>query len=482
MTPFGDIDRLLIQSLRQLRSVKEITGCSLSIKGGTTDGFTHIFGDKISPADYKKIKTSLDDRMPLFIEKKSGTLISLPVIIDDIPLGSLNLTVNNESDVKEAFSSAVAVLLNATIQSLSEIQQEKEYVETILNGIKHRILLIDKNYKILRLNKAALGKGKDSGDLSGAYCYDKFEKRDSVCVDCPAVGTFRNGEVLHILRRYHPPDAAETIFKISSYPVYNSKGEVIHAVVASRDITEVHRAEQIKNDLMQMLAHDIRNPILAITQTLDNCLKGYIHHDLVEETRDNCDLLLNMIDDVLDIYRHESNKFVISKREIDISRVIKSAVKLVDTLTRDKNIRIDLHLPVSMPSLIADENRIIRVIINLLENAIAYSPKNGKISVIAKLNRPHMTRSINKSLRPPLHVEVSISDSGMGIPAEDIEKIFDRYYRVERHGNTSRSGLGLGLTYCKQTIEAHGGKIWAESPVYRGKGSRFVFTLPVLGK
>ena len=482
MTPFGDIDRLLIQSLRQLRSVKEITGCSLSIKGGTTDGVTHIFGDKISPADCKKIKTSLDDRMPLFIEKKNGALISLPVIIDDIPLGSLNLTVNKHSDAKETFSSAVAILLNATIQSLSEIQREKEYVETILNGIKHRIFLIDKNYKILRLNKAALGKGKDSGDVTGAYCYDKFEKRDSVCVDCPAAGTFGNGEVLHILRRYYPPDSSEIIFKISSYPVYNTKGEVIHAVVASRDITEVHRVEQIKNDLMQMLAHDIRNPLLAITQTLDNCLNGYIHYDLVEETRDNCDLLLNMIDDVLDIYRHESNKFIISKREIDISEVIKSAVRLVDTLTKDKNIRIDLRLPGSMPSLIADENRIIRVIINLLENAITYSPKNGKISVIAKLNRPRMTRGVNKSLRPPLLIEVSISDSGIGIPAEDIEKIFDRYYRVERHRNISRSGLGLGLTYCRQTIEAHGGKIWAESPVYRGKGSRFVFTLPVLIK
>src|SRR3990172_10800376 len=129
MTPFGDIDLLLIQSLRQLRSVKEITGCSLSIKGGITGGVTHIFGDKISPADYKKIKTSLDDRMPLFIEKKKGGLISLPVIIDDIPLGSLNLTVNNKSDAKEVFSSAVAVLLHATIQSLSDIQRQKEYVE-----------------------------------------------------------------------------------------------------------------------------------------------------------------------------------------------------------------------------------------------------------------------------------------------------------------------------------------------------------------
>ena len=482
MTPFGDIDRLLIQSLRQLRSVKEITGCSLSIKGGTTDRVTHIFGDKISPADCKKIKTSLNDRMPLFIEKKNGALISLPVIIDDIPLGSLNLTVNNKSDANEAFSSAVAVLLNAAIQSLSEIQREKEYVETILNGIKHRIFLIDRDYMILRLNKAALGKDGNSAGARGLFCYNRFEKRDSVCLDCPAAGTFKNGEVLHILRRYHSQASDEKIFKISSYPVYNSKGEVIHAVVASRDITEVHRVEQIKNDLMQMLAHDIRNPLLAITQTLDNCLNGYIHYDLVEETRDNCDLLLNMIDDVLDIYRHESNKFIISKREIDISRVIKSAVRLVDTLTKDKNIRIDLRLPVSTPSLIADENRIIRVIINLLENAITYSPKNGKISVIAKLNRPRMTRGVKKSLSQPLNIEVSISNAGIGIRAEDIEKIFDRYYRVERHRNVSRPGLGLGLTYCRQTIEAHGGKIWAESPVYRGKGSRFVFTLPVLGK
>lgn len=367
------------------------------------------------------------------------------------------------------------------IQKFVDTQKDKEYVEAILNGIKHRIFLIDRDYKILRLNKAALGEDGSLENVIGLGCYKKFEDRDSICDDCPAKDTFRTGEVFHVLRRYNiPPSLTEIVFKISSYPVYNSRGKIIQAVISARDVTEIYRIEEIKNDLMKMLAHDIRNPLLAIAQTLDNCLRGYISQDVIAETRDNCDLLLNMIDDVLDIYRHESNKFVINKKEVNILRAIKSATRLVDTLTKDKNIRIKLNLPNSVPHLIiVDENRIVRVIINLLENAIMYSPTNGKISVNAKLNRCGITKRGNRSLNRLSHLEVSISDQGIGIPTEDLERIFERYYRVERNKSISRTGIGLGLTFCKQAIDAHGGKIWAESPVYRGRGSRFIFTLPL---
>lgn len=364
-----------------------------------------------------------------------------------------------------------------SVQKVAGTIREKEYLEAILNGIKHKIFLIDRDYRILQFNKAALGKDGDLKDVTGAHCYGKFEGRDSICGDCPAAVTFRTGEVLHILRRCNLP--SEVIYKISSYPVFNSKGEIVRAVLSARDVTEIHKVEQIKNDLMKMLTHDIRNPLLAITQTLDNCLKTDISHSLIEETRDNCELLLNMIDDVLDIYRHENDKFVISKREVDLLRVIKASIKLVDTLMKDKNIRIDLHLPKSLLSLIADENRLIRVIINLLENAIMYSPGNGKISIDARYERNRIADRRKRSFNLLPHIKVSITDEGIGIPSEEIERIFERYYRVERKENGWGMGLGLGLTFCKQTIEAHGGRIWAESPVSKGRGSRFVFTLPL---
>ena len=366
--------------------------------------------------------------------------------------------------------SNVISLLDTANEKFLQNQKEKEYIETILNGIKHRIFLIDRDYKILRLNKAALRDNTDLDEVIGTYCYKRFEERTSPCDDCPATDTFRIGDVVHVLRGYPKGGGNEIIFKISSYPVSNNRGEIMQAVISARDVTEVQRVEQIKNDLMKMLAHDIRNPLLAITQTLDNCLNGRIHYDLIGETRDNCELLLNMIDDILDIYRHESHKFIISKKEVNILRTINSAVKLVDTLTKDKKIKIKLRVPESIPTLTADENRLIRVMINLLENAIMYSPKSGKISVVAAVDQ----KSSPNALR------VSVSDQGIGISKKDLERIFGRYYRVERRKTEGRTGLGLGLTFCRQTIEAHGGKIWAESPAYKGKGSRFVFTLPVL--
>lgn len=385
------------------------------------------------------------------------------------------------------------------IQKLTETQREKEYLERILNGIKHRIILIDRDYKILCLNRAALGKGTDAGDTVGLYCYKRFEKRGSICADCPATDTFRTGEVIHIERQYHKKGRDEVTYKISSYPLYDKKGEVTQAIVSSRDVTEIHRVEHIKNDLMKMLAHDIRNPVLATIQTLYNCLHSPTFgvksstplHKALSETRDNSELLLNMIDDLLDIYRHESEKFIVNKKEVDISQAIKSAVKLVRILTKDKDIKIDLRLAGSIPPVMADESRLIRVIINLLENAIMYSPKKGGISIDAGFDNPLKNRRIcrcksmlqnrgaaGKEMISSPHIRIGITDQGIGIPHNDFERVFEKYYQVERKKTGSKIGLGLGLSFCRQAVEAHGGSIWVESPVNKGRGSRFVFTLP----
>ncbi|MBI5192078.1 MAG: PAS domain S-box protein [Nitrospirae bacterium] len=407
-------------------------------------------------------------------------------------------------------------LSSALRKRLAETLKEKDYLETILNGIKHRIILINREYKILHFNKAALGDRRDLIENNELYCYRIFENRDSICPDCPATTTFVTGEVVHIQRQYKNSSGDELSYKISSYPVMNRNGHVENAILAARDITEIYKAEQMKNDLLRMLTHDIRNPVLATAHTLEtllNCSSTQKKfetpvQEILCETRDNCELLLHLIDDVLDIYRHEGNKFRLNKREVEITGIIKSAVRLVQTLTKDKGIKTGLKLPKQVPPLIADENRIIRVLINLLENAVMFSPRNGKISITVSI-LPLMSGAVKKGnenewdknvppildtyldrrgfLTPPQgftnkllpQIKISITDQGVGIPRNDLNKVFEKYYQVERKKAGSKIGLGLGLTYCRQIIEAHGGKIWAESPVYRGRGSRFVFTLPL---
>lgn len=377
--------------------------------------------------------------------------------------------------------------LSSALKKLTETQREKEYLEIILNGIKHRIILINREYEILYLNKAAIGEGGDLNVIKGRHCYKKFEKRNSICIDCPATSTFITGDVVHVQRSYQRENGEEITYKISSYPVINRKGQIESAVISSRDITEIYRVEQMKNDLLRMLTHDIRNPVLATAQTLDSLLNCSSQQakfvtpvqEVLCETRDNCVLLLHMIDDVLDIYRHESNKFKVNKKQLQITSVIKAAVRLVHSLTKDKNIKIKQQLPDDVPPLIADENRLTRVLINLLENAIMYSPDEGKISIAVRIIRQDKTTATEKSPELLSHISISITDQGIGIPKNDLRKVFGKYYQVERKKNEGRIGLGLGLTYCRQVVEVHGGRIWAESPVYRGKGSRFVFTLPL---
>lgn len=460
MEPSWEIEQLLNLSLEKLRGLDDVTSCNFSLKG---------------------------PRKPELIQKKKGYYISFPFTLNGRPVGNINLTISQHANLTDVFSSATNTLINTLIQKLIETRREKDYMEAILHGISHRIMLIDRDFKILCANKAALREGTSLKDTIGFSCYEKFEKRSSSCTDCPATVTFKTGRVVHIERPYHKEDINPLIFKISSYPVFDNKGRVSQTIISCRDVTEIHKVEQIKNDLMRMLAHDIRNPLLAATQTLDNCVNSSIYHiqtsnplrGVLGETRDNCELLLNMIDDILDIYRYDGDKFTINRKEVDISRVIRSAINLVGTLTKDKDVKIIVRLPAYAPPFMADENRLIRVLINLLENAIMYSPLDGKISVVAGFNpgRKKILKRYSADIRP--HVRISITDHGIGIPFPEIEKIFEKYYQGEREKEKGKIGLGLGLPFCRQTVEAHGGRIWAESPIYKGRGSRFVFTLPL---
>ncbi len=234
-----------------------------------------------------------------------------------------------------------------------------------------------------------------------------------------------------------------------------------------RDISERKQLDRLRDDLMAMIYHDLRSPLANIISSLD-ILDTMLPEDQAESVRPifeittrSADRLQRLISSLLDINRLEAGQPITNRRQVDPRALAEEALDAVRMLSESKGQTLQLEAPASLPRLHADEDMLRRVLINLLENAVKFTPFNGAIQVGCALEGPQ--------------VRFWVQDSGPGIPEEALEIIFDKFTRLQ--ADRYPKGLGLGLAFCRLAVQAHGGKIWAESQP--GAGSRFSFTIPV---
>jgi signal transduction histidine kinase len=227
----------------------------------------------------------------------------------------------------------------------------------------------------------------------------------------------------------------------------------------------LEHAEQLRRNLIADVAHELRTPLSNIRGYLeairDRVMKpnAATIRSLNEETA----LLSRLVDELQELSLAEAGKLNLIYHAEDITKLIKQAVTSWQPQVASKEISLALGLPDNLPLVNIDRRRVNQVLYNLLENAVAYTRKGGTINVAAA--------------KQDDWVEVSVSDTGEGIPAEDLPNIFERFYRVDRSRARATGGSGLGLTIARRMVEAHGGQITVQSEL--GKGSRFSFTLPI---
>ncbi|OGW76163.1 MAG: hypothetical protein A2Z72_01340 [Omnitrophica bacterium RBG_13_46_9] len=232
---------------------------------------------------------------------------------------------------------------------------------------------------------------------------------------------------------------------------------------------KLKKLEEIKDSLTQMIVHDLRNPlgiVLQGMQFLQNSLKNSLseqHNEVFLTSSGKLTEMKNMISDLLDIGKMEEGKFILKYDPIDIAVLTHEAVDDMNILSEGKE--IFLKISSDIPKLSADKEILKRIVSNLIGNALKFTSPGSKIEVAVNDNRK------NKN------VIISVKDQGEGIPEEYKDKIFDKFTQVQNREARKSGGKGLGLTFCKMAVEAHGGKIWVESEV--GKGSTFYFTIPV---
>jgi len=228
----------------------------------------------------------------------------------------------------------------------------------------------------------------------------------------------------------------------------------------------LQRNEQLRQHMVSDIAHELRSPLTNVRGYLEAIKDGVIQadHDTISSIYGETILLSRLINDMQELRLAEAGELKLSLQPEDVSELVKQSIAAVQAKASEKDIALSHDIPAGLPRVNIDFLRIKQVLLNLLENALAHTPHGGRIDIAAK----------------PVNgfVEISVSDNGEGIPAADINNIFERFHRVDKSRSRSTGGSGLGLTISRYIIEEHKGKIWAHSEV--GKGSCFSFTLPTV--
>jgi len=250
---------------------------------------------------------------------------------------------------------------------------------------------------------------------------------------------------------------------------FKSRGEVGELAQSFNSMAEnLEHTERLRRNMVADIAHELRTPLSNLRGYLEAIKDGVIKSDenTIRSLNEEASTLSLLIDDLQELSLADAGELKLAKRPRNITGLIKETVTALQAKAAAKGLTISADLPGRLPKVNIDSHRIRQVLLNLLENAVAHTGQEGRITVTAR----HRDNQ----------VIISVADTGEGIPAEDLPMIFERFYRVDKSRARATGGSGLGLTIAKRLVEAHGGTIDAKSQP--GQGSTFTFTLPVSRK
>lgn len=361
-------------------------------------------------------------------------------------------------------------------------------------------------------------------DIDGRFIYVNSAWKRTLGFDDGEIGKMTVFAVIHESKRQHflglfeemkkgkYEGFIETVFVTKDGKEITAEGNVtcshedgkpVNVRVIFRDVTAKRETERrlkesyenlkrisiLKSNFVSMVSHELRTPITSIkgfTKFLRRGVAGSVNEkqdEFLDAVENNTERLLNLINDLLDSAKIESGTFKIEKKEADAGEVLASSVEEMRPLAAKRQIEIALLIRGGMPLMMLDSYRINQVITNLINNAIKFSPENSRIEIWAEIEEAEKTKlpgHAGEIAFPSYrHLKIRVADSGAGIEREHLTKVFESYYQISGAGKPAFKGIGLGLGISKTIVEAHGGRIWAESQG-PGEGSEFVFVIPVM--
>jgi PAS domain S-box-containing protein len=407
-------------------------------------------------------------------------MIALPLVLRDTPVGliyvfraALNVAFSaDDRQVLQDFADQAAIAVS-NARLYQSVLREKQRLDATIEQSADGVMIIDSRWRITTFNKAMEQlTGWPREEAIGRPCAEVLAIQNAqginICLaDCPlqrlpyapnpvAEGriTTRDGRELYVQSRYAPQRGPQ--------------GQFLGAIANVRDVTLQKQEEELQNTFISVISHELKTPVSIIkgyAGTLrreDATFSEAQYRDGLAVIEDEADRLARQIQDLLDVsrltaggMRLEPSNFPIGTMAADVAHSFAA--------TAGEQFQFELRFPDDMPPVYADYERTRQVLVNLVSNAVKYSPEGGTIRIGGWAEGDYAV--------------CYVADQGSGIPPEEQEAIFRRFYRVDNRLARETQGSGLGLFLTRAIVEAHGGRIWVESKL--GQGSRFIFTLPL---
>lgn len=385
-------------------------------------------------------------------------------------LNELSFAINNQFDIN---SKGIAVLEKQSRDLQIQIklsQRQKRNTEAIIYSIREAVVVIDEFDRLLMANEAA-GKifsfnfinsqQKPIGQLAGA------DKKEFV----EFLSQSRRSRVRHTRREFEFVEESKLkTFDCIVSCVYDEREQVCGAVAVLHDITREKEISQMKNDFVNHVSHELKTPLASITAYSEMLADGEADDEKMRKEfycviQNQAKRLNRLIEDILNTSRIESGLIKVDKKPVSLTILIEEQLAMMKSYAEEKNIEIISGKPIVFEQVYADKDMISQVIVNLMSNAIKYTQAGGSVKIETDVDT---TANIAR---------VSVTDTGVGIPENEIGRLFEKFYRVSSN-NKYAKGTGLGLNLVKQIIEKiHNGRVFVKSKP--GVGSTFGFELPL---
>lgn len=342
----------------------------------------------------------------------------------------------------------------------------RESLNAVIDSLSDGILVTDKQGKIILYNQ------KTEAFLS---------IQGKAALGQPVQGHIRNDvlvglitKILTLDKPYHTEevclmDIGNTRLRVHVNPVRDEHALLIGSVTLLHDIAQLSAIDKIKTNFLSMVSHQLKSPLSSTLLQTSILLDGIVgefndkQRDLLQKVRTKIKGMVDLIHDILDVCYIEEGGYLTQIENLDLAEILQRTVELMQPQIQDKNIALHVKIEDHLPLIIGNKSSVEAMFINLISNAIKYTPSEGQVSVEMSENAQN--------------VQIEVSDTGIGIEDDDIPRIFDKFYRVRSEITKKISGTGLGLSIVKNVVDAHRGAINVESKV--GEGTTFTVLLPV---
>ena len=370
-----------------------------------------------------------------------------------------------EQEEEKATRLALLNMLEDTDEARRRAEEEKNKTLLIINNFTDGLLVFDSKNQLSLFNpQAEKFFGLKARNLVGKT----LSELEIASALSPILKSF-GGELKNIFRQ-EVPLRDDLVLEMSALKIINNEGGEAGSLVILHDITREKMIEKMKTEFVSLAAHQLRTPLSAIKWTIRMILDGDVgtigknQKDMLQKTYLSNERMIGLVNDLLNVTRIEEGRYIFKRVSADIGAIAQFVVDSYQEEAKKRDIKLELVRPnKKLPEIIVDEEKINVAFQNILDNAIKYTPRGGRVTVAVSLNKKE--------------VEISIKDTGLGIPSSQQKRVFTKFFRAANIMGVETEGSGLGLFITKNIVEAHGGKIWFESS--EGQGSIFHFSLPI---